>query len=49
MVRFWIASALCALVGLATLKVHVRDESPQKPVGLAAAGQPNPAAEVRIP
>jgi len=27
-VRFWIAAALCAVVGLATLKVHVNEQAP---------------------
>ena len=40
-VRFWIAAALCALVGTATLKLHVRDDAPQNPVGPAATSQPN--------
>jgi phospho-N-acetylmuramoyl-pentapeptide-transferase len=36
-VRFWIASALCALLGVAGLKLSVNDDSPPKPTGVAAA------------
>ena len=37
MVRFWIASALCALLGVAGLKLSVKDDVPQKPANVAAA------------
>jgi phospho-N-acetylmuramoyl-pentapeptide-transferase len=39
-VRFWIASALCALLGLATLKFAIRDSQPgrQPPLSQPAAG-----------
>ena len=33
-VRFWIASALCALLGVAGLKLSVKDEPPIKPVSI---------------
>ena len=41
-VRFWIAAALCALLGAAGLKLHVKDEAPPNSASLAAS-------EVRIP
>jgi phospho-N-acetylmuramoyl-pentapeptide-transferase len=36
-VRFWIASALCALLGLATLKLNVHEESPSRPATMTTA------------
>ena len=36
-VRFWIASALCALLGVAGLKLSVKDDVPKKPANVAAA------------
>ena len=36
-VRFWIASALCAILGLATLKLNVREHSPTPTVSITAA------------
>ncbi len=36
-VRFWIASALCALLGVAGLKLSVKDDVPNKPANVAAA------------
>ena len=36
-VRFWIASALCALLGVAGLKLSVKDDVPRKPADVAAA------------
>jgi phospho-N-acetylmuramoyl-pentapeptide-transferase len=36
-VRFWIASALCALLGLAGLKLCVNDHSPERPASVTAA------------
>ena len=36
-VRFWIASALCALLGVAGLKLSVKENPPEKPTSVAAA------------
>lgn len=36
-VRFWIASALCALLGIAALKVTVKDDAPTRPQNATAA------------
>ena len=36
-VRFWIASALCAVLGVATLKLNIKDDLPAKPVKITAA------------
>jgi phospho-N-acetylmuramoyl-pentapeptide-transferase len=37
-VRFWIAAALCALVGVATLKLHVKEDTPIKTTNQTADG-----------
>jgi phospho-N-acetylmuramoyl-pentapeptide-transferase len=39
-VRFWIASALCALMGIAGLKLTIKDAPPAKDVRVAAAEAP---------
>jgi phospho-N-acetylmuramoyl-pentapeptide-transferase len=45
-VRFWIAAALCALVGLAGLKVHVKEDTHAMPVaGREAHLEPGSTAE----
>jgi phospho-N-acetylmuramoyl-pentapeptide-transferase len=36
-VRFWIAAALCALLGVAGLKLHVQEDAPPRAAGLAAS------------
>ncbi|MHC4180989.1 MAG: phospho-N-acetylmuramoyl-pentapeptide-transferase, partial [Planctomycetota bacterium] len=36
-VRFWIASALCALLGVAALKLNVKDDTRAKPANVVAA------------
>jgi phospho-N-acetylmuramoyl-pentapeptide-transferase len=36
-VRFWIAAALCALLGIATLKLHVKEEPPARTNAVATA------------
>ncbi len=41
-VRFWIAAALCALLGAAGLKLHVKDQPPPDAASLAAS-------EARLP
>jgi phospho-N-acetylmuramoyl-pentapeptide-transferase len=35
-VRFWIAAALCALLGVASLKFNVKDDQQARPAGIAA-------------
>lgn len=35
-VRFWIASALCALLGVAGLKLNVKDDTPSQPTNVVA-------------
>ena len=35
-VRFWIASALCAVLGVACLKLTVRDDIPQAPISITS-------------
>lgn len=45
-VRFWIASALCALIGVASLKLHVR-ESDNSTVGPAALTATAPTERLR--
>ncbi len=39
-VRFWIASALCALLGIATLKLNVQDTTPVERLSVTAAETP---------
>jgi len=39
-VRFWIASALCALLGVAGLKLKVTDDLPKKPTHVTTAEAP---------
>ena len=36
-VRFWIASALCALLGIAGLKLNVKESTPTQPTNITAA------------
>ena len=36
-VRFWIASALCALLGVAGLKLSVKENTPERPTNVTAA------------
>jgi phospho-N-acetylmuramoyl-pentapeptide-transferase len=44
-VRFWIASALCVILGLATLKWNIHEDRPTAPPTVAAASA---AADVRL-
>lgn len=39
-VRFWIASALCALLGVAALKLSVQEDTPPHPITAATAEAP---------
>jgi phospho-N-acetylmuramoyl-pentapeptide-transferase len=41
-VRFWIASVLCAVIGLATLKINSSDHSPNSPNRLSSRDLPWP-------
>jgi phospho-N-acetylmuramoyl-pentapeptide-transferase len=48
-VRFWIAAALCAIVGLAGLKLHANDFSGQRPVDTLETAEALETADTMTP